>query len=252
MKISRDFLDMLLVATRDCDAPYTIRCYRCGEDIKADAGDGARGGDADRLMAALRACVSHVHGSDRCAPGDLDPSPAASLSERGKRRREDAGLAARIAARIGIEDETATDTALQIADGDLREEALMLSNWRLPKSAPHTAKGQQEMKRSLNRLWSSLDAIRSGIAKARRDAREADARAEVHAGLEARRVGLASPHVRAALAEFADALDPERARSAGLPSAPRGGEAASAASAREACAGAVREAWARCEGGAGG
>lgn len=246
MKISADFPETLLVATRGCDARYPIRCYRCGEDIETDADNGARDGDADRLMAALRACVSHVHGSDRCAPGDLDLSPAASLSERGKRLREDAGLAAR----IGIEDETATDTALQIASGDLREAALMLADWRLPKSAPHTAKGQLERKRSMNRLLSTHGTIRSGIAKARRDAREADARAETHAGLEARRAVLSSPHVRAALAGFADALDTERARWANLLSALHGSEAASAASAREARAGAVREAWARAsEGG---
>lgn len=90
MQINADFLDMLLIATRDSDTPYPIRCYSCGEDIEADTDGGTEAGDADRLMAALSVCGSHVHGSERCAPGNLDLSPVASLSERGQRRREDA------------------------------------------------------------------------------------------------------------------------------------------------------------------
>ena len=100
MQINASFLDILLIATRDSDTPYPIRCYSCGEDIEAGTDGGTEAGDADRLMAALRACGSHMHGSGPCASGNLDLSPVASLSERGQRRREDAGFAARVAARL--------------------------------------------------------------------------------------------------------------------------------------------------------
>lgn len=101
MQIDADFLDMLLIATRDSDIPHPIHCYSCREDIEADMDGGTEVGDADRLMAVLRACGAHMQGSGPCAPGNLDLPPAASLSERGQRRREDAGLAARVAARLG-------------------------------------------------------------------------------------------------------------------------------------------------------
>lgn len=86
----------------------------------------------------------------------------------------------------------------------------MLADWRVPKSARHTAKGQLEHKRSSNHLWSRFDAVQDGIAKARREAREADAGTEAGADFEARRAVLAAPRVRAALAGYAAALDPER------------------------------------------
>ena len=159
-------------------------------------------------MAALRVCGSHMHGNDGCAPDNLDLSPAASLSERGQRRREDASLADRVAARLGAADGSSREWARQIADGELREAALMLADWRVPKSARHTAKEQLERKRSSNHLWSRFDAVQAGIAKARREAREADARTEAHAVLEARRAVLAAPRVRAALAGYAAELDP--------------------------------------------
>lgn len=121
MNIDADFLDMLLVATRDGGHPYPLRCYACGEDVEADTNGGTQDGDADRLMAALRACGSRVHGNAPCVPGNIELSPAASLSERGKRRREDASLAARVAARLWPADGSSREWARRIADGELRE-----------------------------------------------------------------------------------------------------------------------------------
>ena len=118
----------------------------------------------------------------------------------------------------------------------------MLADWRAPKSARHTAKGQLERKRSSNRLHSRWDAVSARIAKARCEAREADARTEVSAKFEARRAVLAAPRVRAALASYAAALDPERNALGDILSALNG--SAPADDERETRAEAVREAWA--------
>ena len=240
MQIDADFLDMLLIATRDSDIPHPIHCYSCREDIEADTDGGTEADYADRLMAVLRACGAQ-HGSGPCAPGNLDPPPAASLSERGRRRREDARLAARVAARLGAADGSSREWARQIADGELREAALMLADWRVPKSARHTAKEQLERKRSSNHLWSASMRCRPAIAEARREAREADAGAEAHADLDVRRAVLAAPRVRAALASYAAALDPDRSARGDILSALNG--SAPAAAGREARSEAVREAW---------
>ena len=44
MQINADFLDMLLIATRDSDTTYPIHCYSCREDIEADTDGGTEAG----------------------------------------------------------------------------------------------------------------------------------------------------------------------------------------------------------------